>query len=64
MIEVLEDCLGRKAEKRFLPIEPGDVPATYADIDDLRHDIGFEPNTSIEVGIERFVRWYRDYYQV
>jgi len=64
MIEVLEDCLGRKAEKRFLPIQPGDVPATYADIDDLRHDIGFEPNTSIEVGIERFVRWYRDYYQV
>ena len=64
MIEVLEDCLGRKAEKRFLPIQPGDVPATYADIDDLTRDVGFEPVTSIEVGVERFVRWYRDHYAV
>ena len=62
MIEVLEDCLGQKAEKRFLPMQPGDVPATYADIDDIRRDVGFEPSTSIEVGVERFVRWYRDYY--
>ncbi len=62
MIEVLEDCLGRKAEKRFLPLQPGDVPATYADIDDLKRDVGFEPTTSIEVGVERFVRWYRDHY--
>ncbi len=64
MIEVLEDCIGRKAEKRFLPIQPGDVPATYADIDDLKRDIGFEPTTPIEVGVERFVRWYRDYHRV
>ena len=64
MIEVLEDCLGRKAEKRFLPLQPGDVPATYADIEDLRRDVGFEPSTSIEVGVERFVRWYRDHYEV
>ena len=62
MIEVLEDCLGRRAEKRFLPLQPGDVPATFADIDDLRRDVGFEPETPIEVGIERFVRWYRDRY--
>ena len=64
LIEVLEDCLGRKAEKRFLPIQPGDVPATYADIDDLKRDMGFEPTTPIEVGVERFVRWYRDHYAV
>ena len=64
MIEVLEDCLGRKAEKRFLPLQPGDVPATYADIADIRRDVGFEPATSIEVGVERFVRWYRDQYRV
>ena len=64
MIEVLEDCLGRKAEKRFLPLQPGDVPATFADIDDLRRDVGFAPSTPIEVGVERFVRWYRDHYRV
>ncbi|MGI3903998.1 MAG: NAD-dependent epimerase [Janthinobacterium lividum] len=62
MIEILEDCLGRKAEKRFLPMQPGDVPATYADIDDLKRDVGFEPAISIEVGVERFVRWYRSHY--
>ncbi len=64
MIAVLEDCLGRQAEKRFLPLQPGDVPATFADIDDLRRDVGFEPSTPIEVGVERFVRWYRDHYRV
>lgn len=64
MIEVLEDCLGRKAEKRLMPIQPGDVPATYADIDDLKRDTGFEPTTPFEVGVERFVRWYRDHYAV
>ncbi len=64
LIEVLEDCLGRKAEKRLLPMQPGDVPATYADIDDLTRDVGFEPSTPIEVGVERFVRWYRDHYRV
>ncbi len=64
LIEILEDCLGRKAEKRFLPMQSGDVPATYADIDDLRRDIGFAPSVSIEVGIERFVSWYRQYYDI
>ncbi len=62
LIEILEDCLGRKAEKRFLPMQPGDVPATYADIDDLKRDFGFDPITRVEVGVERFVRWYRDFY--
>lgn len=63
VIEILEECLGRKAHMRLLPMQPGDVPATYADIGDLARDIGFSPNTSIEVGIERFVRWYRDFYK-
>ena len=63
-IEVLEDCLGKKAKMNMLPLQPGDVLATYADVDNLVQDVGFKPNTSIETGIERFVAWYRDYYQV
>jgi len=62
LIEVLEKCIGKKAEKVMLPIQPGDVPATYADIDDLIRDIGFRPVTSIDVGVSRFVKWYRDFY--
>jgi UDP-glucuronate 4-epimerase len=62
-IGVLEKELGRKAEKNLLPLQPGDVPATYADVDDLVRDVGFKPNTPIEVGIERFVAWYRSYYK-
>jgi UDP-glucuronate 4-epimerase len=62
MIEVLEDCLGRKAEKNLLPLQPGDVLATYADVDDLTRDVGFQPETPIEEGIECFVRWYMYYY--
>ncbi|MBD1933038.1 MULTISPECIES: NAD-dependent epimerase [Cyanophyceae] len=61
-IEVLEDCLGTKAVKNLLPMEPGDVPETYANIDDLQKDVGFKPSTSIEVGIPRFVEWYRSFY--
>jgi UDP-glucuronate 4-epimerase len=61
-LEVLENCLGIKAEKRFLPMQPGDVIETYADIDDLMRDTGFKPETSIEIGLSRFVDWYRDYY--
>lgn len=64
LIEVLEECLGRKAIKNFLPIQPGDVPATYADVSDLEEAIGFAPRTSIETGVERFVRWYREYHKV
>ena len=63
-IEVLEDCLGKKAEKNFLPLQPGDVPATYANIDALKNDVGFHPDTKIEVGIENFVKWYREFYKV
>jgi UDP-glucuronate 4-epimerase len=63
-IEVLEECLGKKAEKNFLPMQPGDVPATYANVDDLMRDVGFKPNTPIEEGIKRFVAWYRDYYRI
>jgi len=62
-IEILEGALGKKAEKNFLPLQPGDVPATYADVDDLIKDVDFKPNTPIEVGIRRFVEWYRDFYQ-
>lgn len=63
-IEVLEGCLGRKAEKNLLPLQAGDVPATYADVDDLMRDVGFQPATPIEDGIARFVAWYREYYGV
>ncbi|MFQ5580378.1 MAG: NAD-dependent epimerase [Nitrospiria bacterium] len=64
LIAVLEDCLGKKAERRLLPIQPGDVPATYADVDDLMRDVGFKPATPIEEGVQRFVSWYKDYYQL
>ncbi len=63
-IEILEGCLGRRAEKRLLPMQPGDVEATCADVDDLMRDVGFRPATPIEEGIRRFVAWYRDYYGV
>jgi UDP-glucuronate 4-epimerase len=63
LIEVLEDCLGRKAEKKFLPMQPGDVPATLAEVSDLARDAGFTPSTSIEEGVRRFTEWYVDYYQ-
>ena len=63
-IEVLEDALGKKAIKNLLPIQAGDVPATYADVEDLAADVGFTPSTSVEEGIGRFVAWYREYYRV
>ncbi|MDF0676377.1 MAG: NAD-dependent epimerase [Nitrospira sp.] len=63
-IEVLEQALGKKAEKKLMPLQPGDVPATYADIDDLTNDVGFKPTTPIEEGIPRFVKWYREFYRV
>ena len=62
-IEVLEDCLGKKAEKNMLPLQPGDVPATYADVADLVRDVGYKPDMSVEQGIANFVAWYRDYYR-
>ncbi len=63
-IEVLEDCLGRKAERNLLPLQPGDVPDTFADVEDLVRDVGYRPATPVEVGVRRFVDWYRGYYKV
>jgi UDP-glucuronate 4-epimerase len=63
-IRVLEDCLGKKARLELLPMQPGDVPATYADTAALGKDVGFRPDTPVEVGIARFVEWFRTYYKV
>ena len=63
-IKVLEQILGRTADKRLVPMQPGDVPATCADVTDLMHDVGYAPATPIEEGIPRFVEWYRAYYDV
>lgn len=62
-IEVLEECLGKKAVKNLLPMQPGDVLSTCAEVDDLMSDVGFMPGTSIEEGIKSFVEWYRSYYK-
>jgi UDP-glucuronate 4-epimerase len=63
VIKLLEQALGKAAQKHLRPLQPGDVPATYADVDDLIHDMEFKPDTHIEVGIQRFVDWYRDYHK-
>jgi UDP-glucuronate 4-epimerase len=63
LIKILENCLGAEAKKEFLPMQPGDVPATYADIADLEREVGFEPRTDIETGVAKFVAWYREYYK-
>ena len=63
LIEVLENCLRRKAEKKFLPMQPGDVPATFADVSDLTRDVGFKPSTSIEDGVRQFAEWYVNFYK-
>ena len=63
-IEVLETCLGRTADKNLLPMQPGDVPDTWADVDDLVADVGYRPDTPVEEGIARFVEWYRSYYEI
>jgi UDP-glucuronate 4-epimerase len=64
MIALLEERLERKAEKELLPMQPGDVPATYADVDGLERDFGFKPTTALETGIDRFVGWYKEYFRV
>ena len=61
-IEIIEETLGKKAERNYLPMQPGDVPATCADVEDLRRDVGFAPATPLETGIKRFLEWYLDYY--
>lgn len=63
-IGVLEKCLGKTAKKNFLPMQPGDVHETYADISDMEKEIAYHPSTSIEDGIQNFVNWYREYYQI
>jgi UDP-glucuronate 4-epimerase len=63
-ISILEECLGKKAIKNLLPLQPGDVPDTYANVDALIKDVNYRPSTPIETGIANFVRWYRDYYKV
>ncbi len=63
-IETLEKCLGKKADKELLPLQPGDVPDTYADVSDLVADFGYKPQTTVEQGVANFVEWYKDYYRV
>ena len=62
-IEVLEQCLGKKAQRNLLPLQPGDVPDTFADVQDLVRDVGYRPDTSVETGVARFVEWYLSYYK-
>jgi len=61
-IEAIENELGKKAIKEFLPIQPGDVPTTFADVSDLIRDTGYQPSTSVEEGVRRFIQWYKQYY--
>ena len=69
-VETLEKCLmqegiiSKPAEKEFLPMQPGDVYQTYADVDELERDFGFKPNTSLEEGLSRFAKWYKKYYNL
>ncbi len=63
-IAVLEECLGKKAEQNLLPLQPGDVPDTYANVEALVEDTGYKPATTVEDGVARFVEWYREYYQI
>jgi UDP-glucuronate 4-epimerase len=63
-IEVIEECLGREAEKNLLPLQPGDVPDTYADVQDLVNDVGYKPSTDIDTGIRNFIDWYLEYYDI
>ena len=62
VVRLLEEAIGKKAKRELVPMQPGDVPATYADVDDLMRDVGFKPATPIKTGIERFVAWYRNYH--
>jgi UDP-glucuronate 4-epimerase len=64
LIASLEKAIGKEAKKNLLPMQAGDVPETFADVEDLARDIGFQPSTSIDDGVRRFVAWYRDYYRI
>ncbi|MDQ7003041.1 MAG: capsular biosynthesis protein CpsI, partial [Ghiorsea sp.] len=63
-IKAIEKALGMTAEKNFMPLQAGDVPATSADVQALMDDVGFKPDTNVEDGVKRFVEWYRGYYKV
>jgi UDP-glucuronate 4-epimerase len=63
-IDLMEKNLGRTVEKRLLPMQPGDVPDTWADVSALRREVGYTPNTSIEEGVAKFVKWYREYHHL
>ena len=62
-IEALENSLGVKADKELLPLQPGDVPDTYADVDDLVKEFGYKPSMSVKQGVENFAKWYKEYHQ-
>jgi UDP-glucuronate 4-epimerase len=62
LVALLEQAIGKKAVRVLLPMQPGDVPATFADVDDLMRDVGFKPSTPIAEGVKRFVAWYREYH--
>lgn len=63
-IEVIEECLGKTAEKNLLPMQPGDVPDTYADVEALKQDIGYSPSVTVEEGVGHFIKWYKEYYNI
>jgi UDP-glucuronate 4-epimerase len=63
-IEAIEEVLGKKAEKNFLPMQPGDVPSTWADTAALEKELGYKPKVDVEEGVEKFVKWYRRFYNV
>lgn len=63
-IDAIENALGRKAQKNYMPLQAGDVPSTWADVEDLWGKLAFRPNTSIELGVAQFVAWYKQYYGV
>jgi UDP-glucuronate 4-epimerase len=63
LVSLLEQAIGKKAVRELLPMQPGDVPATFADVDDLMRDVGFKPSTPIAEGVTRFVAWYKEYHQ-
>jgi UDP-glucuronate 4-epimerase len=64
LIEIIERCTGKKAIRNEMPVQPGEVPATFADVDDLARDVGFAPKTPLDVGMKKFIDWYRDFYGV
>ena len=64
VVALLEEAIGKKAKRELLPMQPGDVPATYADVDDLMRDVDFKPATPIAEGISRFIDWYRAYHRL